>query len=108
MTTEHAAPAGLAARQAAHELLGAVLRRRQPLDGAFDASERVAALPPRDRALARLVAATALRRLADMPARGWHGADLHVHMNYGGAYRNDPKGLLFQAEAEGLNLVENL
>ena len=50
----------------------------------------------------------ALRRLADMPARGWRGADLHVHMNYGGAYRNDPKHLLFQAEAEGLNLVENL
>jgi hypothetical protein len=50
----------------------------------------------------------ALRRLADMPARGWRCADLHVHMNYGGAYRNDPKHLLFQAEAEGLNLVENL
>ena len=50
----------------------------------------------------------ALRRLADMPARGWRAADLHVHMNYGGAYRNDPKRLLFQAEAEGLNLVENL
>jgi TolB protein len=49
-----------------------------------------------------------LKRLADMPARGWRGGDLHVHMNYGGAYRADPKTLLFQADAEGLNVVENL
>jgi 16S rRNA (cytosine967-C5)-methyltransferase len=65
---EDSAPPGLAARQAAHELLGAVLRRRQPLDGAFDTSERVAALQPRDRALARLVAATTLRRLGQVDA----------------------------------------
>ena len=50
----------------------------------------------------------ALARLKDMPAGGWRSADLHVHMNYGGAYRNDPRRLAFQAEAEGLNLVENL
>jgi TolB protein len=49
-----------------------------------------------------------LRRLADMPARGWRSGDLHVHMNYGGFYRDDPRRLAFMAEAEGLNLVEDL
>jgi hypothetical protein len=68
VATDIAAPPGLAARQAAHELVGAVLRRRQPLDGAFDSSVRVAALEPRDRALARLVAATTLRRLGQLDA----------------------------------------
>jgi len=31
-----------------------------------------------------------------------------VHMNYGGAYRNDPARLRFQAESEDLHVVENL
>ncbi|MGA9978698.1 MAG: CehA/McbA family metallohydrolase [Candidatus Sulfotelmatobacter sp.] len=38
----------------------------------------------------------------------WLSADLHVHMNYGGAYRNTPAHLLVQQEAEDLFLVENL
>ncbi len=38
----------------------------------------------------------------------WASADLHVHMNYGGAYRNTPKDLLAQEAAEDLFLVENL
>jgi hypothetical protein len=50
----------------------------------------------------------ALPRLADMPARGFWGGDLHVHMNYGGAYRNTPRRLAFQARAEGLHLLYNL
>jgi hypothetical protein len=50
----------------------------------------------------------ALRRLADMPARGYWGGDLHVHMNYGGHYRNTPERLAFQGRAEGLHLIENL
>ena len=50
----------------------------------------------------------ALKRLVDLPAKGWRGADLHVHMNYCGAYRNTPEHLVFQGEAEGLNLIENL
>ena len=50
----------------------------------------------------------ALRRLDDLPARGWYSGDLHVHMNYGGAYRNDPPRLAFQARAEDLHVVENL
>lgn len=50
----------------------------------------------------------ALRPLSDLAARGWRSADLHVHMNYGGAYRNTPRRLAFQARAEDLDLVENL
>jgi Tol biopolymer transport system component len=49
-----------------------------------------------------------LPALADLGARGWYGGDLHVHMNYGGTYRNDPERLAFQARAEGLQVVENL
>ena len=49
-----------------------------------------------------------LPRLLDLPARGWWSGDLHVHMNYGGAYRNDPARLRFQAEAEDLHVVEDL
>ncbi len=35
-------------------------------------------------------------------------ADLHVHMNYGGHYRNTPERLLAQQEAEDLDVVYNL
>jgi TolB protein len=49
-----------------------------------------------------------LTRLADMAGRGWWGGDLHVHMNYGGAYRNTPGHLALQGRAEGLHVVENL
>lgn len=38
----------------------------------------------------------------------WHSADVHVHMNYGGVYRNSPAHLLSQAAAEDLDLVFNL
>ena len=46
--------------------------------------------------------------LDDLESRGWYGGDLHVHMNYGGTYRNDPARLVFQARAENLHVVENL
>ncbi len=49
-----------------------------------------------------------LPRLLDLPARGWWSGDLHVHMDYGGAYRNDPAHLRTQAEAEDLHVVEDL
>ena len=52
--------------------------------------------------------AVPLARLVDLPARGWWSGDLHVHMNYGGAYRNDPARLRVQAEAEDLHVVEDL
>lgn len=38
----------------------------------------------------------------------WESADLHVHMNYGGTYRNTPANLVAQETAENLFLVENL
>ena len=37
----------------------------------------------------------------------WISADLHVHMNYGGHYRNTPENLVRQARAEDLDLVYN-
>jgi TolB protein len=38
----------------------------------------------------------------------WVSGDLHVHMNYGGAYVNFPRNLRDQAEAEGLQIINNL
>jgi dipeptidyl aminopeptidase/acylaminoacyl peptidase len=40
--------------------------------------------------------------------RTWQSADVHVHMNYGGTYRNTPERMVRQAEAEDLDLVFNL
>ena len=46
----------------------------------------------------------------DLPASfgEWRSADLHVHMNYGGTYRNTPANLARQARAEDLDVVYNL
>ena len=38
----------------------------------------------------------------------WHSADVHVHMNYAGAYRNTPEHLVQQASAEDLDVVFDL
>lgn len=38
----------------------------------------------------------------------WVSGDLHVHMNYGGAYRNTPENLAAQARAEDLAVVHSL
>lgn len=48
-------------------------------------------------------------RLHELPASfgAWRSADLHVHMNYGGAYRNTPEALARQARAEDLDVVYN-
>ncbi len=70
----------------------------------WSAARVVVEVPARGSAAADLV----LDRIMDLPSLGWWGADLHVHMNYGGAYRNTPARLVFQAGAEGLHLVENL
>ena len=53
---------GLAARDAAVRLLRAVIDKWQPLDAALESDAAFAGLPPRDRALARAIVATALRR----------------------------------------------
>ncbi len=64
--SENTVAPGLAARRGAAELLSAVLTRRRPLDDAITvemATGHLAAASPRDRAFARLIAATTLRRL---------------------------------------------
>jgi len=38
----------------------------------------------------------------------WVSGDVHVHMNYGGTYRNTPAHLVEQAAAENLGVVEDL
>ena len=44
------------------------------------------------------------------PDRGdrWIASDLHVHMNYGGTYRNDRERLARMAEAEGIEFIHEL
>jgi TolB protein len=42
------------------------------------------------------------------PGWQWVSGDVHVHMNYGGTYRNTPKHLVAQAAAENLPIVEDL
>ncbi len=62
-------PPGLAARSLAHALIGGVLIDRRPLDQLLAESAarpEVAAIEPRDRAFARLLAATVLRRLGEL------------------------------------------
>ncbi|HEX7718298.1 MAG TPA: CehA/McbA family metallohydrolase, partial [Woeseiaceae bacterium] len=46
----------------------------------------------------------------DLPPewRAWQSGDVHVHMNYGGTYRNTPENLVRQSAAEDLDLVFNL
>jgi TolB protein len=44
----------------------------------------------------------------DGPDRRWVSADVHVHMNYGGHYRNTPAHLVLQAQAEDLDIVQDL
>jgi 16S rRNA (cytosine967-C5)-methyltransferase len=48
------------------DLVGAVLRRRRPLDDAIEDNPDMAGLPTRDRAFARLLVATVLRRLGQI------------------------------------------
>jgi hypothetical protein len=49
-----------------------------------------------------------LDRIADLRSAGFYSGDLHVHMNYAGAYRNTPEHLALQARAEDLAVIENL
>jgi 16S rRNA (cytosine967-C5)-methyltransferase len=59
-------PAGLPAREAAVRLISAVLRHGRSLDEALAKEFQSSALAPRDRGLARLIAATVLRRLGEL------------------------------------------
>ena len=56
------------ARHVALDLIGAVLGRERPLDEAIDDSSAMAKLSLRDRAFARLLVATVLRRLGQIDA----------------------------------------
>jgi 16S rRNA (cytosine967-C5)-methyltransferase len=59
---------GASARRIALELLHSVLRRHRPLDETLAGHAGWARLPPRDRAFARLLVATSLRRLGQIDA----------------------------------------
>ncbi|MBV8334531.1 MAG: MFS transporter [Alphaproteobacteria bacterium] len=56
------------ARNVALDLIGAVLRRKRPLDEAIDDNREMHELSGRDRAFARLLTATVLRRLGQIDA----------------------------------------
>jgi 16S rRNA (cytosine967-C5)-methyltransferase len=56
------------ARQVALDLIAGVLRRRRPLDDAIEDNSAMAELSVRDRAFARLLVATVLRRLGQIDA----------------------------------------
>ena len=64
----HTAVSATSARNAALDLIGAVLRQRHPLDEAIEDYTGMAELPARDRAFARLLVATVLRRLGQIDA----------------------------------------
>ncbi|MGI9402982.1 MAG: RsmB/NOP family class I SAM-dependent RNA methyltransferase [Hyphomicrobium sp.] len=61
-------PSGFAAREATVRLLAAVLRDRRSLDEALAKDLAKNSMEPRDRALARLIAGTVLRRLGELEA----------------------------------------
>jgi len=63
------------ARSSALDLVGAVLRRKRPLDDAIDDHDTMSALAPRDRGFARLLVATVLRRLGQIDALLAHCLD---------------------------------
>src|SRR5262244_511302 len=56
------------ARNVALDLIGAVLRRKRPLDDAIEDNPGMRELAGRDRAFARLLVATVLRRLGQIDA----------------------------------------
>src|SRR5947209_17613233 len=58
----------VSARGAALDLIGAVLRQKHPLDDAIEDHPAMPELPARDRAFARLLVATVLRRLGQIDA----------------------------------------
>ena len=58
--------------------------------------------------LRRLELRVATERWPAPPGEQWVSGDVHVHMNYGGHYRNTSAHLAEQAEAEDLGLVHSL
>ncbi len=68
LSNVHGVVTAVSARSAALDLIGAVLRQRHPLDEAIEDYAGMAELPARDRAFARLLVATVLRRLGQIDA----------------------------------------
>ena len=58
--------------------------------------------------LRRVELRVATERWLAPPGEQWVSGDVHVHMNYGGRYRNVPAHLAEQAEAEDLGIVHSL
>jgi TolB protein len=56
----------------------------------------------------RFVLSPLLPPASSLQSQGWWSGDTHVHMNYGGVYRNTPANLAHQARAEGVHVVNNL
>jgi TolB protein len=50
----------------------------------------------------------ALKRYVNFTAQGWHSGSTHVHMNYGGNYRNTLENLMFMSRAEDQDIVNEL
>jgi 16S rRNA (cytosine967-C5)-methyltransferase len=67
-STARSTAGAVSARSAALDLIGAVLRQRHPLDEAIEEHNGLSELPARDRAFARLLVATVLRRLGQIDA----------------------------------------
>lgn len=59
-------------------------------------------------ALSRLAVDLGAETFAVPAAGHWVSADVHVHMNYGGTYRNTPAHLVTQALGENLGIVHAL
>jgi hypothetical protein len=50
----------------------------------------------------------ALKRMVNLAAQGWHSGSTHVHMNYGGNYRNTLENLMFMSRAEDQDILNEL
>src|SRR3979409_2203325 len=68
----------LSARSVAIQLIGSVLRRKRLLEDAIEDNADMAILAPRDRAFARLLVATVLRRLGQIDTLIPHGLNTPV------------------------------
>jgi dipeptidyl aminopeptidase/acylaminoacyl peptidase len=49
-----------------------------------------------------------VKRFVDLKASGWHSGSTHVHMNYGGNYRNTLENLMFMSRAEDQDILDEL
>ena len=50
----------------------------------------------------------AVKRYVDLKTQGWHSGSTHVHMNYGGNYRNTLENLMFMSRSRGQDILNEL